>query len=143
MRHRLKVCLVPKPGHRDLLFTLDRTYLKIPLRSISLVLFDIGTTNLMDGCVIALWCVTYQNQVTVIYFSRLTALTSKFPSAPISPVLYDIGTPNLMGGCVIALWCVIYQNQVTVIYFSRLTALTSKFPSAPYLLYYMTQGHQT
>ena len=35
----------------------------------------------MGGCVIAQRCVKYQNQVTMTYFSRLTALTSKYPSA--------------------------------------------------------------
>ena len=81
MRHHPKVCRVPKPGHCDLLFMLDGIYFKIPFRSISPVLFDVGTPNLMDGCVNAQRCVAYKNQVTVTYFSRLTALTSKFPSA--------------------------------------------------------------
>ena len=132
-----KVCCVPKPGHCDLLFTLDRTYFKIPFRSISVVLFDIGTPNLMGGCVITQRCVAYQNQVTDLLFT-LDRTHFKVPFRSISPVLFDIGTPKLMGRCVIAQRCVAYQNQVTVIYFLRLTALTSKFPSALYLLYYMT-----
>ena len=136
------MCRIPKPGHCDLLFMLDGTYFKIPFRSLSLVLFDIGTPYLMGGCIIAQRYVAYQNQVTVTYFSCLMAHTFKIPFRFIFPVLFDIGTPNMMGGCVIAQRCVAYQNQVTVTYFSCLTALTSKFPSAAYLLYYMTQGHQ-
>ena len=81
MCHPPKVCRVLKPGHLDVLFTLDLMYFKIPFRSISLVLFDIGTPNLMGGCVIAQSCVAYQNQVAMTYFSRLTALTSKYPYA--------------------------------------------------------------
>ena len=79
--HHPRVYQVPKLGHFDLLFTLDRTYFKIPFRSISPVLFHIGTPNLMGGCVIAQRYDAYQNQVTVTYISGLTALTSQFPSA--------------------------------------------------------------
>ena len=137
MRHRPKVCHVPKPGHCDLLFTLDRTYFKIPFRSISPVLFDIGTSN--DG-----W-MYHQPKVCHIpkpghcdLLFMLGRTYFKIPFSSISPILFDIGTPNWMGGCVIAQRCVVYQNQVTVTYFSSLTAVTSKLPSAAYLLYYLT-----
>ena len=138
MRHCSKVCRVPKPGHRDLLFTLDPTYFKIPFRSISPVLFDIGTSNLMGGCVIAQRCCQVPKPGHRDTLFTFDCTYFKIPFRSISLVLFDLGTPNLMGGCVIAQRCVAYQNQVTMTYFSCLTTRTSKFPSAAYLLYYLT-----
>ena len=138
MHHHPKVCRVPKPGHRNLLLTLDCTYFKIPFRSISRVLFWRRDTKL-DG-----WMrhrpkvchVPKPGHCDLLFMLDRTYF--KIPFCTISLVLFDIGTPNLMGGCIIAQRCVAYQNQVTVTYFSRLTGRTSKFRYGPYLLYYLT-----
>ena len=97
MRHCPKVCHVPKPGHCDLLFTLDGTYFKIFFRFISPVLFDIGTPNLMGGCVITQRCVPVPKPGHRDLLFMLDRTYFKIPFCCISPVLFDTGTSNLMG----------------------------------------------
>ena len=118
MHHRPKVCRVLKPGHRDLLFMLESTYFKIPFRCRSPLLFDIKNIKLdgwMGHCP-KVCRIPKPGHRDLLFMLDRTYFKIPFPCI-ISPVLFDIGTSNLMGGCIIAQRCFAYQNQVIVTYF--------------------------
>ena len=58
-------CLVPFLGHCDLDLDLWPSFLNNRVRSISLILFEVGISNLVCGCVLGWRSVAYHNWVTV------------------------------------------------------------------------------
>ena len=110
---------------------LDGTYFKIPLGSITLVLFDIGTPNLMGGCHHCPKVCRVPKPGHCDIFFTLDGTYFKIPLRSISLVLFDIGTPNLMGGCVITQRCVAYQTR----------SLRPTFHAWPHLLQYSILLH--
>ena len=62
-------CHIPISGHCDL--DLGPSFKNYYVRSISLILFEIGISNLVCGCILGRWSVEYHLWVTVTLTSDL------------------------------------------------------------------------
>ena len=76
-----------------------------------LILFEVGISNLVCGCILGCLSVTYYNLVTVTL-----NLTSDLVSRNwcISPIFFEIGIPNLVCKCILGCLSVTNHFWVTV-----------------------------
>ena len=58
-------CRVPFSGHCDINLDLWPSFKNNRVRSISLILFEVGISNLVCGCILGWWSVAYHNWITV------------------------------------------------------------------------------
>ena len=84
-------------GHCDLYFR--PSFNNYCVRSISLILFEIGIPNLVCGCILGWWSVMYHLLVIVTLTSdlvfRIIMLGAFFS------ILFELGIPNLVCGCIL------------------------------------------
>ena len=122
-------CLVPFTGHCDL--DLRPSFNNNCVRSISLLLFEIGVPNLVCECILGWWSVLYHLQVTVTLTSGLVFRKNHVQS--ISLILLKVGIPNLVGGCNFGWLSVTYHFGVTL----TSDLVCRIIMSRTYLLYYL------
>ena len=121
---------LPFSGHCDL--DLWPRFNNNCVRSISLILFEIGIWNLVCECILGWWSVLYHLWVTVTLTSDL--VLRKIVSGAYL-ILLKVGIPNLVCGCNFWWGSVTYHFWVTLTLTSELVC--SVIVSRTYLLYYL------
>ena len=130
-------CRVPFSGHCDLDLDLWPSFYNNHVRSISLILFGVGISNLVCGCILGWRSVAYLNWVTVTLNLTSDPVSWKLHWVwCISPIFFEIGIPNLVCKCILGWGGVTCQFWVTV-------TLTSDpvlriIVSGAYLLYFLS-----
>ena len=93
-------CRVPFLGHCDL--DLWPSFENNRVRSISLILFEVGISNLVCGCILGWQSVAYHNWVTVTLNLTSDLVSWKLHCVwCISPIFFEIGIPNLVCECIL------------------------------------------
>ena len=123
-------CHLPFLGHSDL--DLWPSFNNNCVRSISLILFEIGNPILVCGCILGLWSVLYHLWVTVTLTSDLVFRKMVMGAYLI---LFKVGIPNLVCGCNFWWRSVTYHFLVTLTLTSDLVCRIIVFRT--YLLYYL------
>ena len=128
-------CRIPFSGHCDLDLDLWPSFFyNKRVRSISLILFEVGISNLVCGCILGWQSVTYQNWVTVTLNLTSDPVSWKLHWVwCISPIFFEIGIPNLVCKCILGWGGVTCQFWVTVTLTSNLVLRI--IVSGAYLLY--------
>ena len=108
-------CRVPFSGHCDLDLDLWPSFCNNRVRSISLILFEVGISNLVCGCILGWRSVAYHNWVTVTLNLTSDPVSWKMHWVwCISPIFFEIGIPNLVCKCILGWGVVTCQFWVTV-----------------------------